>query len=360
VLVEQSAHSWRRTSPRLCHRWLYLVLGSALVLALLGTVPPRGVDVPSVTAQEGECGEVAAASCTVTVDEPRTAQFADPSEVHEWVGTISDPGTATLRVDVIIPPLPDALGEAAMLSLLAGQNVAAPVDVQILSADRSQLAGGSTSDASPALQLGAPIGVGIYVVQLRTQGEGSLPSYVLQVSQINTGAPSALPPPPGGCSSTFQAVRGFGMVYSQDARLRSRLGCPSEIERAVGMVDQVFQRGIMLWREDTRQIIVLRGENRSTSEAAEVYPDRFREGDSDDYALFPPPGLVAPIRGFGRLWRDRADIRHALGWAKSPERGFAGAVQQFQRGSMIWTGVEERFIWVIYDDGGTLIFRDLF
>jgi hypothetical protein len=126
------------------------------------------------------------------------------------------------------------------------------------------------------------------------------------------------------------------------------------------MADQLFERGLMLWRKDTSEIFVLRGENRRTNYVATVYPDRFQEGDPEDSTQLPPSGLEAPKRGFGRLWRDKPDLSQSLGWAKSPERGFEGAVQEFQQGRMLWAGDDQRLIWVIYENGDTLVVRDRF
>ena len=43
----------------------------------------------------------------------------------------------------------------------------------------------------------------------------------------------------------------------------------------------------------------------------------------------PPPGRVAPLRGFGLLWASNAEVRAALGWATAPEQGDRGDTQRF-------------------------------
>ena len=36
----------------------------------------------------------------------------------------------------------------------------------------------------------------------------------------------------------------------------------------------------------------------------------------------PPAGLLQPIRGFGKIWRETSGVRDKLGWATVPEQGF--------------------------------------
>ena len=44
------------------------------------------------------------------------------------------------------------------------------------------------------------------------------------------------------------------------------------------------------------------------------------------------------MRGFGALWRARAEVRDRLGWALAPERGVAGAAQTLSRGLLLEAG----------------------
>src|SRR4051812_159252 len=61
---------------------------------------------------------------------------------------------------------------------------------------------------------------------------------------------------------------------------------------------QPFQHGYMLWREDVDKITVVYGEilTKTGTPCQEVYRDTF---DEQEYTIpTPPPGLVAPVRGF--------------------------------------------------------------
>ena len=47
-----------------------------------------------------------------------------------------------------------------------------------------------------------------------------------------------------------------------------------------------------------------------------------------DPAIVPPDGRFQPIRGFGKLWRERPDVRDRLGWALGVELGFDAKLQE--------------------------------
>jgi hypothetical protein len=85
-----------------------------------------------------------------------------------------------------------------------------------------------------------------------------------------------------------------------------------------------------------------------------VFEDTWTDAEPEsDPAIVPPAGLLQPIRGFGKVWRNNAGVRDGLGWALSPEQGFNGAYQVDWRdphnvvgsrylrtidGSVIWLG----------------------
>jgi len=50
----------------------------------------------------------------------------------------------------------------------------------------------------------------------------------------------------------------------------------------------------------------------------------------------PPNGLVEPIYGFGKVWREKPGVRESLGWATSGEIPGVGRFQMFTGGGMIW------------------------
>lgn len=139
------------------------------------------------------------------------------------------------------------------------------------------------------------------------------------IAQLPVVVPSALPP----CSV---AVDGNLLsVYS-----RSLLGCPVGGARITWSAWQPFERGAMLWRDDTNQVTVFYNGAGWTS-----LSDRWDQHSEAPSRGAPPAGLQAPIRGFGWIWGNRNEVFQGLGWAKDQEKGVCMLVQEFQRGFVI-------------------------
>lgn len=114
--------------------------------------------------------------------------------------------------------------------------------------------------------------------------------------------------------------------------------CPRYEPSQTWAAEQPFENGRMIWLEEiegadfTAQglILVLYEDG-----AYEQYEDTWAEGDpEDDPEIVPPEGLLQPIRGFGKLWRENDDLRERLGWATAPEQGFDTVWQQQIRESI--------------------------
>jgi hypothetical protein len=153
-----------------------------------------------------------------------------------------------------------------------------------------------------------------------------------------------------GCA--IATAGGFGMLIARDGAVRDRIGCPQTDSSGVEAAEQTFERGHMLWRADTREIAVtFFPDGRWVS-----FPDTY-QGETAP-ATSPPQALLAPERGFGKVWREQPGIRERLGWAVSPERSFHGVVQEFNGGQMLWTGTEQWLIRLYYADGSALVVSD--
>ncbi len=151
------------------------------------------------------------------------------------------------------------------------------------------------------------------------------------------------PPPPPACAITPQL--GFGRVWSDNATVRSRLGCPLAAEQSVFSAEENFQYGYMFWRSDARLIYAL-----YQNGIWQSMVDKWREGDpASDPNIVPPWGYYQPVRGFGKAWREEPGVRDRLGWATDTERGFNASIQLFEHGLMIWSSVKG--IYVLYSDG---------
>ena len=115
--------------------------------------------------------------------------------------------------------------------------------------------------------------------------------------------------------------------------------CPYKPAAYTWAAEQVFQGGRMIWleaipgestpsgREQGPTIYVLYGDGTGAS-MWERYDDTWDESQlASDPEIIPPAGTYQPIRGFGKVWRQNANVRERLGWALSPEQGFNGAYQ---------------------------------
>lgn len=130
----------------------------------------------------------------------------------------------------------------------------------------------------------------------------------------------------------------FGEIYANNPELAAQLGCPlgSGSPLAVSSAFQTYERGIMIWVSSV-------GEGGAAGIYAiynngsyQRFNDTWREGvDPIGANLAPPAGLVEPIRGFGKVWRETAGVSDALGWATSGEVGGSAFLQAFERGEMI-------------------------
>lgn len=161
------------------------------------------------------------------------------------------------------------------------------------------------------------------------------------------GTPTPAPTPtamPALPECRIYPIRGFGLVYRESPEVAARLGCARAEEAPVPLARQSFERGLMLWRADTREILVFRRDGTWT-----VHGDTWQEGDLLADAGTPPDGLFAPVRRFGKLWRQLPEVRQALGWATAAEEPLPGAFQQFDGGRMIWTG--DQVVYILYPDG---------
>ncbi len=56
----------------------------------------------------------------------------------------------------------------------------------------------------------------------------------------------------------------------------------------------------------------------------------------------PPAGLVEPILGFGKVWREQPGVRDRLGWGKIEEVSGSGRFGMFSGGYMVWISQTNR------------------
>ncbi|NJN15492.1 MAG: hypothetical protein HC822_03950 [Oscillochloris sp.] len=118
---------------------------------------------------------------------------------------------------------------------------------------------------------------------------------------------------------------------------RAELGCPSAGLRVdVSMAWQPFEGGMMLWvqNEDFSggKIFVVYYDATTGRYYWHVFNDTYSEGEPVNQGVNPPPGLLVPQRGFGKVWQDNPWVRNLMGYATLPERPDVGLVQPFSEG----------------------------
>ncbi|HEX5415030.1 MAG TPA: hypothetical protein VFZ25_05140 [Chloroflexota bacterium] len=176
-----------------------------------------------------------------------------------------------------------------------------------------------------------------------------------------TPAPTSQPPAPTAtaapasvvASCPAQPVRGFGLVYTGQPNVATRLGCASGKEVGFSASRQRFEHGLMIDRFDTHQVFVVRADG-----SWEVYADTYQNGQSVPGVGAPPANLVAPAGPFGLVWGQHADVRQSLGWATGPAQNVSGAGEGFAGGEMLWTS--DRTIYVLYKDKTGASYPDQF
>jgi len=97
--------------------------------------------------------------------------------------------------------------------------------------------------------------------------------------------------------------------------------CPEDPARTVYAVWQPFQRGVMIWFSDSKQINVMTNDGQ-----VRVYVDQYVDGQPDPSEKA-PNGLLTPVRGFGAIWEALGGADSPLGWAQAKEVGYDAARQ---------------------------------
>jgi hypothetical protein len=164
------------------------------------------------------------------------------------------------------------------------------------------------------------------------------------VEPPNTPQPTPSPTP---CSEAVDEGLESALLASKGGALvLERLGCAGAKAEVTGAALQPFEGGAMIWREDVRQIYVLPNVVRWTT-----YEDTWEETGKPEPEMQPPRGLYAPVRGFGKLWREQLEGPvSVLGWATAPERGTTLVIQVFANGLLLYSA-DEGQLWVLYADG---------
>ncbi|HEC21370.1 MAG TPA: hypothetical protein ENI95_00475 [Chloroflexi bacterium] len=166
---------------------------------------------------------------------------------------------------------------------------------------------------------------------------------VLQQPTLPIGTPGAAPTrsaaPPTPLSCAGPPPMPFTPIWQNIEQARALMGCPVGDPQEVRGAFQFFEHGAMFWRESDHSIFVISELGIRQGQETDSWwrvDDTFQEGEPEsDPALVPPDGLIQPIRGFGKVWRNNAFIREALGWATTPEAQATSLWQMFDGGWMM-------------------------
>ncbi|MCC7106100.1 MAG: hypothetical protein IT307_13230 [Chloroflexi bacterium] len=182
-------------------------------------------------------------------------------------------------------------------------------------------------------------------------GSGGQTLAPAQSGSLPVGAPGStqLVTAPGVTSVVGKLV---GRLFTLQDSLRDRLGPANGPERLVQLNEQSFQSGLMLYRGDLDQIVVL---TRSTGRWR-TYPNTWRPGEVLPSSGTRPAGTLDPMRSFGKLWREQPPVKNELGWPVYEERSAVGDLQLFDRGTVVRSAYG--LFYVLYADGSWRTFAD--
>jgi len=148
---------------------------------------------------------------------------------------------------------------------------------------------------------------------------------VREIPKEATSTPAPTEPPTTSTPCEIEPAH-FAALYGHYG---PRLGCATSTEHSTWSAWQPFERGAMLWLEETREIWILEDDGHW-----QRFQDTWAEDQPEsDPNLVPPSGLLQPIRGFGKVWRESlGGPAAAIGWALAPEQGRQTIWQPFDKG----------------------------
>ena len=140
------------------------------------------------------------------------------------------------------------------------------------------------------------------------------------------------PPLPVGLPPTY-----LSSLYPLDLSIRARLGGFTGPVSGEGVTVLPFERGAMLYRANTRTITVFATDPNVSSPVGSyrLFADTWAPGQEPGGGMV-APGLFNPRQGFGKVWRENADVRQQLGFAVSDtELGREPTIITFNYGTIL-------------------------
>ena len=136
--------------------------------------------------------------------------------------------------------------------------------------------------------------------------------------------------------------------------------CPQAAAATTPAAEQAFQNGRMVWLKELRvgesaiaNVILVLFSDGSFNRFSDTWVEGMLELDT---SIAPPSGLLQPIRGFGKAWRENSNVRNKIGWATASEKGFTSTWQAQMRESLPSAGnlklLDGKVIEVLGDQSG--------
>lgn len=140
------------------------------------------------------------------------------------------------------------------------------------------------------------------------------------VASVSAASPSAAPSTPASAVPTVISTPTIPAGLTPIAPVAFQPENTPAHAAIVGV--QSFEHGVMLYRDDLKQIYVM-----TLDQKFKVYPDTWKEAQNPDLAAGPINAKFYPGRGFGWLWASNPDVRQALGVGVTQEAGFTGSMR---------------------------------
>jgi hypothetical protein len=175
-----------------------------------------------------------------------------------------------------------------------------------------------------------------------TPGDDVAPPIVITVVVTPTGGGAPVP-----TSSNDTATSEPAATEDPSPTETPEPGHPAPVQNRVSAVYQDFEHGFMIYLDDRKVIWVFIPSAVQPGSPIPTtryglwlgYADTFVDGEPETLPTFQPPDTFQqPKRGFGKVWRDNAPIRDALGWALDFERSYTAVVIDYDIAEMYGDG----------------------
>lgn len=207
----------------------------------------------------------------------------------------------------------------------------------------------TTPATLPPTATGTPV-----VSGTATVAPSTVPDTITPSTTVST--PAASPSPSATVCEPVDLGSGFDKLYQN---VQARLGCPTSAPAKAAFTYQVFQKGSMLYFQQTGRIYVFYNfggwASYRAAGAVAVPPTATPAPSVTPGSATPDPtGCSLKPRGsFGILWSNNQAVQTSLGCPVDVDASTTGGLSQnFSRGMMLYNPLAALPYLVIYSDGG--------